>query len=300
MMNDLKVLNVIDQRIEWDADAAKSAVTGLIAPYRGLVVTDDNVKNMEKAQKELASMRRKIDKFRKDTKAAAEAPIKEFEAEVYEVLKVVSDAEDPLKDQLHKYEVDRVNEAEKAIREEINSVASDNGIREEYMFELRIDPVWTNRTAKKAAVTKAIVDMVLQLKQKQDLGDEQAKMEKLKQDQIKMLCEITSEKYSLNTPILPENVFFKVQGADLDALPGIIEEAAQQRAEVERRMMEAVAPAPAPEKPAPVDAKESSTKGTFQDVILHIKNAPPDVVNRLKAAHKILGCEYTLEVVDNE
>src|SRR5574344_2789253 len=114
-MNDLKVLNVIDQHIELDADAAKSAVTGLIAPYRGLVVTDDNVKDMEKAQKELASMRRKIDKFRKDTKATAEAPIKAFEAEVYEVLKVVSEAENPLKNQLHKYEVDRVNEAEKAI-----------------------------------------------------------------------------------------------------------------------------------------------------------------------------------------
>ena len=60
---ELQVLNNVAGRIEWDADAAKSAITAVIAPYRDLVVTDDNVKDMEKAQKELASMRRKIEQY---------------------------------------------------------------------------------------------------------------------------------------------------------------------------------------------------------------------------------------------
>ena len=51
-MNELKVLNNIQGRIEWDSEAAKSYIVSIIAPYRGLVVTDDNVKDMEKTQKE--------------------------------------------------------------------------------------------------------------------------------------------------------------------------------------------------------------------------------------------------------
>ena len=39
-MMELQVLNNVAGRIEWDADAAKSAITAVIAPYRDLVVTE--------------------------------------------------------------------------------------------------------------------------------------------------------------------------------------------------------------------------------------------------------------------
>jgi hypothetical protein len=303
-VNELKVLNVIEQHIEWDADAAKSAVTAVIAPYRDLVVTEDNLKDMEKAQKELASMRRKIDKFRKDTKATAEVPIKAFEMEVYAVLKVVGEAEEPLQEQLHKYEVARVNVAEKAIREEANRVAADNGVREQYMFEFSIDPAWTNRTARNGATEKAIVDRVLQIKQKQDLADEAAKMEQLKQTQIKMLCSNLSDKYGLNTPIVAENVYVRTQNAALDELPGIIESAAQQRAEVERRMMEAVMPTPAavPTPPPETQSTQKSNPARTEtyDVVLTLRNLTEAQMLKFKSNTKICGIPYEMEAKDHE
>ena len=144
-MNELKVLNNIQGRIEWDSEAAKSYIVSIIAPYRGLVVTDDNVKDMEKAQKELASMRRKIDKFRKDTRKQAEEPIKAFEMEIKDIQKVIADAEEPIAEQLEKYELKRVNNVRSAIMAEAKKVDMHESLRDEYIVDFVIDQSWTKK-----------------------------------------------------------------------------------------------------------------------------------------------------------
>ena len=133
-------------------------------------------------------------------------------------------------------------------------------------------------------------------------------MEQLKQAQIKMLCSNLSDKYGLNTPIVAENVYVRTQHAALDELPGIIEAAAQQRAEVERKMMEAVmppaaAPTPPPE-PQPValtvePAKETQKTGTY-DVVLTLRNLTEAQMLKFKNSTKICGIPYELEVKNHE
>ena len=304
-MKDLEVLNGLQGRIEWDADGAKSAIAGVVAPYRGLVVTDDNVKDMEKAQKELASMRRKIDQFRKNTKKKAEEPIKAFEMEVYDILKVIDEAEAPLKDQLHKYEVERVNAASKEVQAEATAEAERQGLREQYMFDFKINSSWTNRTAKRADILSGVVAAITELKARQDLDDERAKLIEANKQQIELLCQTLSDKYSLNTPITPadcpawlaekcmpaelvtevERVVKRAADRELAASPTA---AAMAKAEAEATAGMAV--------PARTPTAEPSKNGLYT-VRLTMRNVPADVVERLKGGHLLLKCEYELEVM---
>ena len=272
-MNELKVLNNIQGRIEWDSEAAKSYIVSIIAPYRGLVVTDDNVKDMEKTQKELASMRRKIDKFRKDTKSKAEEPIKAFEMEIKDIQKVIADAEDPIAEQLEKYELKRVNNVRSAIMAEAKEVAIHESLRDEYMVDFVIDQSWTNRTAKKAFVSQGILAKITELKRVQDLDDQQKQMEILKNKQIYLLCENLSEKYGLNTPIDPLLIYPQTQMAELEELPEIVEKAAQSQADIERNMMQTMAAAkePEPEKEVLKDPEREPDKKREAGHVIIIK-----------------------------
>ena len=297
-MNELKVLNNIQGRIEWDSEAAKSYIVSLIAPYRGLVVTDDNVKDMEKAQKELASMRHKIDKFRKDTKKQAEEPIKAFEMEIKDIQKVIADAEEPIAEQLEKYELKRVNNVRSAIMAEAKEVAVHEGLRDEYVIDFVIDPSWTNRTAKKSAVSKAILEKITELKRVQDLDDKQKQMEILKNKQIYLLCENLSEKYGLNTPIDPLLIYPQTQMAELEELPEIVEKAAQSQADVERNMMQMMAAEkePEPEKEV-VKEPEREPEQEIEAghvVIIRLVDVSDERLDCLKTHSVIGGMKYEI------
>ena len=293
-MNELKVLNNIQGRIEWDSEAAKSYIVSIIAPYHGLVVTDDNVKDMEKTQKELASMRRKIDKFRKDTKKQAEEPIKAFEMEIKDIQKVIEDAEDPIVEQLEKYELKRVNNVRSAIMEEAKEIAVHESLREEYMLDFVIDQSWTNRTAKKSDVTKGIIAKIKELKRAQELDDKQKQMELLKNQQIAMLCTNLSEKYGLNTPVEPSQLYYQTKDAELTDLIQIVEKAVQAQAEVERNIMQAMAAASKPEidkEPVKVQALEDPTIHT---VTLRLLDVSEERLDCLKMHSVIGGMKYEI------
>lgn len=297
-MNELKVLNNIQGRIEWDSEAAKSYIVSLIAPYRCLVVTDDNVKDMEKAQKELASMRRKIDKFRKDTKKQAEEPIKAFEMEIKDIQKVIADAEDPIAEQIEKYELKRVNNVRSAIMTEAKEVAIHESLRDEYMVDFVIDQSWTNRTAKKAFVSQGILAKVTDLKRVQELDDKQKQMEILKNKQIYLLCENLSEKYGLNTPIDPLLIYPQTQMAELEELPEIVEKAAQSQADVERNMMQTMAAAkePEPEKEV-VKEPEREPEQEIEAghvVIIRLVDVSEERLDCLKTHSVIGGMKYEI------
>lgn len=297
-MNELKVLNNIQGRIEWDSEAAKSYIVSIIAPYRGLVVTDDNVNDMEKTQKELASMRRKIDKFRKDTKKQAEEPIKAFEMEIKDIQKVIADAEEPIAEQLEKYELKRVNNVRSAIMAEAKEVAIHESLRDEYMVDFVIDQSWTNRTAKKAFVSQGILAKITELKRVQDLDDQQKQMEILKNKQIAMLCTNISEKYGLNTPVSPVNIYQQTQTAELEELPEIVENAARLQAEVERNIMQAMAAAkePEPEKEV-VKEPEREPEQEIEAghvVIIRLVDVSEERLDCLKTHSVIGGMKYEI------
>ena len=255
-------------------------------------------------------MRRKIDKFRKDTKKDAEAPIKTFEMEVYAILKVIDDAEAPLKDQLHKYEVERVNAVSKEVQAEAIAEAERQGLREQYMFDFKISSAWTKRTVKRAEMLSGIVAAISELKARQDLDDERARLVEANKQQIALLCENLSEKYSLNTPITPKdcpnNLAESRMPSELVAVVESIVKRAADRELAAAQTAAAMATAQAEEAmlsqqatPAAPATSQLDAQGmrSGSTVRLTMRNVPDDVVARLRAGKKLLGCIYELEVM---
>ena len=159
---DLQVSNQIG-RIEWNIDDIRKNVTEYISKFSGLVVTEDNLKDMEKTQKVLATIRRQVDKFRKTTKSEYEKPLKVFEMEIKSIQDIIADAELPLSDQLKKYELERVNAERVRLAEAAKEIAISIGLRDEYFFCFSVPEAWTNRTAKKGAVAKEMQERRLRV-----------------------------------------------------------------------------------------------------------------------------------------
>ena len=278
---DLQVSNQIG-RIEWNIDEIRKNVTEYISGFKNLVVTEDNLKDMEKSQKVLATIRRQVDKFRKATKAEYEKPLKVFEMEIKSIQDIIADAELPLSDQLKKYELERVNAERVRLNETAKEIAISIGLRDEYFFYFSVLAEWTNRTAKKGAVAKEMQDRLEQILQQQNLEDRQKEMDALRQQQIEMLCQTTSDLFGLNTPITPQDCAYATKHCELKDLPQAIKTVAQKRADVEQRMMETVAPVVAPVAPEPPKKVNDAPVQKVYDVELVIKNLPESRLAYLK------------------
>ncbi len=292
---DLQVSNQIG-RIEWNIDDIRKNVTEYISKFSGLVVTEDNLKDMEKTQKVLATIRRQVDKFRKTTKAEYEKPLKVFEMEIKSIQDIIADAELPLSDQLKKYELERVNAERVRLNETAKEIAISIGLRDEYFFYFSVLAEWTNRTAKKGAVAKEMQERLEQILQQQNLEDRQKEMDALRQQQIEMLCQTTSDLFGLNTPITVQDCAYATKAAQLTDLPQIIKAVAQKRADVEKRMMETVAPVVAPVAPEPPKKVNDTPAQRIFDVTISIKNLPESRLSYLK--EQLRDIRY--EIVESE
>ena len=294
-MEELQVSNKVG-RIEWNIDAFREGLTGYVQQFKDLVVTEDNLKDMEKSQKVLASVRIKLDKFRKATKADYEKPLKVFEMEVKTLQDIIADAEDPLNDQLKKYELNRVNAERLRLKGLAQEFAISIGLRDEYFFNFSVKNEWVIRTAPKGKTVRAIQENIEQIKQQQDLDDRQKEMDQLKQQQIEILCQTTSELYGLNTPITVQDCQYETKTCELKDLPNIVKSVAQKRADVEREMMKTIAPAVEPAKPkTPAKVNEAPVQKVF-NVNIQIKNLPESRLAYLK--EQLADIRY--EIVENE
>lgn len=238
-------------------------------------------------------MRRKIDAFRKETKKSFMAPIDMFEAQVFDVLQVIAEVENPLIDQLKKYETDRKKAAYDDLMVQAKEEADRIGLRQEFFNELMIESSWLNKTARRAEIMRSIFDRLDHLKEKQNLQDDAERVRQMKIEQISVLCQTLSEKYSLRTPL----VLADVPGAILDMEPGEIigemEGIAHARAEIEYNAMQEMQAMQ--ENQAQAEARRAAqAQGAGVRVVLEITGVTPEALQRLRNGHAILGCEYRI------
>ena len=235
-VTELKIISNT-HKFEWNFADVKKTIEGNIQKYVGLVVIEDNLKDMETAQKEIASIRTKVDGFRKAVKKKMEEPYKLFEGEIKELLQLIEKAEAPLKNQTLQYEKDRIIAKEAELNKFANTTATNMGVRPEY-FKIIIPSQWTNRTAKDPAVRKEIVAQIEAMLDSQRRDDEAKEMEKQRIGLIEGQCQVHSA--NLKTPVVSEDVNHLLVGVTLSDIPGIILAECQKRAEMERKAAEPV------------------------------------------------------------
>jgi vacuolar-type H+-ATPase subunit I/STV1 len=149
-------------------ETLSAELDNFLANYTGLVVTEETLAGCKAAQKELASLRVKIDTYRKDKKKELEEPIKTFEAQCKTLIAKVEQAEQPIKDGIKVYDDQKREEKRQTALQLAADVAAETGLNEKYAAKLDVLDKYTNLTATAKAVREDLETRAFALKVEQD------------------------------------------------------------------------------------------------------------------------------------
>jgi hypothetical protein len=228
-------LKVIENNhsFEWNYEPAKAFVAESIKQYVGLVVSETNLADMEKTQKEIAGLRIRLQKFRLSVKKEMEKPYESFELQVKELAGLIDSAEKPIKDQLQKYEDKRVEDKRTECQGLIVSVAAELGLEEKYRNQIVIDDKWINRGSKIKAIKEDIQMRAVYFLDQQKADKEAETFRQQKIEMAKFMIESLSK--DLATPLTFADIENKIESLNIGELKIYIENMVATRKEREER-----------------------------------------------------------------
>lgn len=222
-----------EQVFKWNKDEIKNYFEAQLEKYKGLVVTEDNYKDMVSAKNEIVKYRTMLDKFCKEKKRELKRPIELFEEEVNEVLKVVYDAEKPLAEQIKYFDEKEVQAKTDAINKFIEKMVEKYGVREEYANQLQHDKRWLNKTAKMKDIEISIEGMMIEISKRQQSDDDYKQILAEKKGMIEFVVDTCNQQYELATPITFNECWNIVQDMPLDQARELINAKFAERNEME-------------------------------------------------------------------
>ena len=231
---------------EWNHELVKSWARQYASQYAGLMVTDDNLKEMEEVRKEIASKRIKLDEFRKAAKKDFEAPLKQFEAEVNDVKAGLDEVEKPIAEQIAKYDERRRDEKSKEVKGWIETMTASAGLRPTFAMQITVSDKHLLKTATKKSITSDIsarIDTLLQMQKSEDDAEE------LRHQKVKMaqqLCQAQSVALGLKVPLSVSDIY-GIGNIELAALTDHIVQMAVRRKQAEEEAEKAEEPVEEPE-----------------------------------------------------
>lgn len=193
-------------QFDWNHEAVKAYLQEVTEKYVGLVVTEENLPDMEKARREITSFRTAITRFKQDGKRKLKAPAERFARECDDLLKVVEDVEGPIAVQLARYEAARKNEVKREIVTEYQMKASAMGLDMNY-WQLDISDRWLNKTQKWSDTCCAIDSLIKQQLEQQKAVEARADAIKVKKAYAKNCVEMENQRFALKTPLELEEVY---------------------------------------------------------------------------------------------
>ena len=218
--------------IVWNNEEVKTQLSSKLESMKNLVVTEENLKESQSLQKDLASLRIQIDSQRKRIKKELQKPVDEFDAACKELLAIVAEVEHPLKRQIEAFEEsDRAARADR-IKDKIAVKQAKWNLPEKYFLQVSVKDKWLNKTAKDKDIEAELDEMFSVLAAK-------AEGEKNDKEAIIKSCEVQS--VGLYATISPELFISQYElGIPLSAIIAKIgEEAERRKAEELRRAEEA-------------------------------------------------------------
>lgn len=166
-MEDLKVTKQLPV-IKTNFEDVKTSLNGTIAKYKGIVVTEEGLQDCKATQKELAGLRNKIDDFRKTVKKDMEVPIKEFEGQCKELIGLISEAEQPIKEGISIFDNKRREEKRNKALELIEESIKEHQLSEKYAARLDVLDKYLNLSGSVKSVREDIDQRAINLAKEQE------------------------------------------------------------------------------------------------------------------------------------
>nr|DAG47982.1 MAG TPA: Protein of unknown function (DUF1351) [Caudoviricetes sp.] len=246
---------VIDSNLTltWNNAELAKYLEEKLEKYNGLVVTEDNLKEMKSVLKEIVSIRTKLTRFGADKKRELKIPYNTFTAELEQVLAVVSRVENPIANQIGEFEQHEMLKRKETVLKMVEDKAQSLGIREEYKNRVMPNPKWwENKTAKMSDVALSVEEMLKGVLEQQQNDDDLKRMQAEKVEMIKMKIDLFNQNYALDTPIQYEEIQHRVNNVPFGELDSVIAAEFEKRLEIELK-------AKAPQEPVEATVKQDET-----------------------------------------
>lgn len=232
---------VIDSNLTltWNNAELAKYLEEKLEKYNGLVVTEDNLKEMKSVLKEIVSIRTKLTRFGADKKRELKIPYNTFTAELEQVLAVVSRVENPIANQIGEFEQQEMLKRKETVLKMVEDKAQSLGIREEYKNRVMPNPKWwENKTAKMSDVALSVEEMLKGVLEQQQNDDDLKRMQAEKVEMIKMKIDLFNQNYALDTPIQYEEIQHRVNNIPFGELDSVIAAEFEKRLEIELKAKE--------------------------------------------------------------
>ncbi|MDZ5016654.1 DUF1351 domain-containing protein, partial [Clostridium perfringens] len=162
--------------ITMNFDEIKANLIGNVEKYKGLVVTEEGLKDCKATQKDLAGLRNQIDSYRKEVKKEMEKPIKEFEGQCKELIGLIEDVEKPIKFGIAEFDNKRKEEKREKALEIIKDAIENYKLEGKYSSQLTVLDKYLNLSASQKSVVEDIEQRAEILKQQQNADKAKAEM----------------------------------------------------------------------------------------------------------------------------
>lgn len=164
--------DVKEPSFEENFDLIKAQVAQMVEPYRGVVVTDQSYSGAKAVRANLNKLAKQINDSRLAVQKKAEAPIKAFKAKADEVIAVINEVADPLKDRIAEYEAEQDAAKTKDINDMVDHLLRLNLADEERDVFLargfQLDKKWLNRSTTLSAIRKEVESSIKLFQQDYD------------------------------------------------------------------------------------------------------------------------------------
>lgn len=256
---------VIDSNLTltWNNAELAKYLEEKLEKYNGLVITEDNLKEMKSVLKEIVSIRTKLTRFGADKKRELKIPYNTFTAELEQVLAVVSRVENPIANQIGEFEQQEMLKRKDTVLKMVEDKTQSLGIREEYKNRVMPNPKWwENKTAKMSDVALSVEEMLKSVLEQQQNDDDLKRMQAEKVEMIKMKIDLFNQNYALDTPIQYEEIQHCVNNVPFGELDSVIAAEFEKRLEIELK-------AKAPQEPVEdiVEQKETLEPAQFYEEV---------------------------------
>ena len=124
--------------ITMNFEEVKASLIAGSEKYKNLVVTEDGLKDCKIMQKELSRTKKDLDTYRKNVKGEMMVPVTKFEDQCKELIKLVVEVEDPLKEGISVFD-NKVREKKRVVaQEQINEAIKELELNEKYSSMLSV------------------------------------------------------------------------------------------------------------------------------------------------------------------
>jgi hypothetical protein len=291
---DLKVIKQVSPVIEINFEELKKTLSASIEEYKALVVTEQTLPICKAKQKELAGIRTKIDAERLRIKKEMSKPIDAFELECNELIKLVKDTEQPLKDSIKVFDDKTRDEKRKIAEQFIQSSIEQHGLTEKYSKQLTVLDDYTLLGATKKGVKESVEQRAFILQGEQNKEKERLELIQDAIDNanktIKKQVDISSVQWMINKEMPTKEIIQSVN--NLAAQIWEAENPPEPEPLPEPVVQPSPASQPAPTYSAPSKATVAEVKKQKYFVELRVEETWEGIENLGKLL-KANGFEYT-------